>query len=328
MGGSGLRKRLGRSKRFLLGLLVMGGSVFCPCCGHTFRRFLMFAGLPGQQCPRCGSLARHRLMWIFIKEMEARFKPGSRVLHFAPEEALGDFMPGEKGLRVTFDISNKYSPMVRGDIQHLPFRADTFDAIICSHVLEHVPDDARAMGELADVLKTGGWALIQVPIDRNRAKTLEDWEGSTPSARARVFGLEDHLRLYGLDFYSRLEEAGFNVSKLNLTGLLSPQAAMFYGLKDHILCICTKNGEEAAPLPSAGQFIDPTAARLRQIRDEKPMTRRGVLGLVLSTARLVRLATRVSMPQGTVTEATGAAFNLKSGAAGPSEAVISETDPL
>jgi predicted SAM-dependent methyltransferase len=99
--------------------------------------------------------------------------------------------------------------MVRLDVTRLPFSADSFDAIYCSHVLEHVPDDAAAMAELHRVLRRPGWAILQVPVLRE--VTDEDPTVITPEERLQRFGQQDHVRVYGLDYVDRLERNGFVV---------------------------------------------------------------------------------------------------------------------
>src|SRR5262249_12426105 len=83
------------------------------------------------------------------------------------------------------------------------------------HVLEHVPDDRRAMREFYRVLKPGGWAILLVPITVER--TFEDPAVVDPAERLRLFGQEDHVRRYGPDYGDRLSEAGFAVSGVNVS---------------------------------------------------------------------------------------------------------------
>ena len=111
--------------------------------------------------------------------------------------------------------------MLRVDITDLPFDDSRFDAIYCSHVLEHVPDDRKAMSELRRVLRPGGWAILQVPI--KGIVTFEDPAVTTPEDRERVFGQSDHVRIYGLDFKDRLEEVGFKVTIVQYANVLSEE---------------------------------------------------------------------------------------------------------
>ncbi len=105
--------------------------------------------------------------------------------------------------------------MVRMDITDIQFPENSFDAIICNHVLEHVIDDYKAMTELHRVLKPGGWAILQVPISLSLDKTYEDFSITTARGREEAFGQDDHVRIYAKDYASRLEQAGFKVNVFN-----------------------------------------------------------------------------------------------------------------
>lgn len=160
-------------------------------------------------CPVCGALERHRLATMFLNRRRDLLKGLAHVLHVAPEP------PVERVLRrwtqdayVSFDLQAD-NVVVRGDLASMPFDSRTFDAIYCSHVLEHVPDDGRAMEELHRVLRPGGWAIIQVPITRQA--TFEDLSVTDPDRRRQLFGQPDHVRVYGYDFPDRLARARFSV---------------------------------------------------------------------------------------------------------------------
>lgn len=188
-----------------------GDRVECPCCEGTFSRFLPHRGRPRAKCPGCGSLERHRVLWLFLeRETDLLERPGA-LLHIAPEYALLRRLSGVGGLRyVSGDLDSALASHEL-DVMELPFGAASFDFLICNHVLEHVEDDRRALAELYRVLKPGGWAILMCPVDRRRARTLEDPAVRTPKDRHRVFGQSDHLRLYGRDYVERLAEAGFAV---------------------------------------------------------------------------------------------------------------------
>jgi ubiquinone/menaquinone biosynthesis C-methylase UbiE len=108
------------------------------------------------------------------------------------------------------------------DVTHLPFPDHCFDAIYASHVLEHVREDRCAMSELARVLKSEGWAILQVPIDVERETTYEDPSIADPVDRKRIFGHPEHVRIYGIDYQTRLEEAGFTVTRDEFARQISP----------------------------------------------------------------------------------------------------------
>ena len=189
-------------------------DVICPCCAGQFSGFLPYGltARPNAKCPRCGSKKRHRLLWLFLRDRTNFFTARLRVLHFAPERCLRQAFAELPNLDyVTADLMREKVTLAI-DITAIPPSAGTFDAILCSHVLEHVTDDRQGMRELCRVLNPGGWAVIMVPLERNRPTTLEDPSIVSPTERERVFGQHDHVRLYGQDVQQRLESAGFSVA--------------------------------------------------------------------------------------------------------------------
>ena len=192
-----------------------GDAVYCPCCQRSFSRFLV-AGSPRRPaaCPRCDSRERQRLLWLYLQGETTFFTARNKVLHFAPEDCLQRTFAVLPNLDYTSgDLLSPFA-QVRLDITDLQFPDETFDILLCSHVLEHVPDDAQAMRELRRVLKPDGKAIIQVPLDRARATTHEDPSIVTPEARLKAFGQSDHVRRYGLDFPARLAASGFRVTAI------------------------------------------------------------------------------------------------------------------
>lgn len=200
---------------YLAGVILYFGFRFkCPCCGGCFRKFLP-AGSKlrlNAVCPACGSFERHRLLWLYLKNKREIFKDNFKLFDIAPvafwQLKIKYF---SKIDYVSADISSPLA-MLKIDITNIPLRDRQFDGVICCHILEHVPDDNQAMKEILRVLKPDGWAIIQSPVDINREKTYEDLKIVVPEARERIFGQEDHLRIYGKDYKSRLEQAGFKVT--------------------------------------------------------------------------------------------------------------------
>ncbi len=133
---------------------------------------------------------------------------------------------------VTADL-NDPSVDVRMDITNIPYSDCEFDVIVCSHVLEHVSDDRKAISELFRILKPGGWALLLVPIDPSRKETFEDPTITSPEERLHYFWQEDHVRLYGLDYRDRLEAAGFIVNIEDVHQNLSEAQQKRYGVFDY-----------------------------------------------------------------------------------------------
>jgi len=189
-----------------------GDAVQCPCCGRTWAAFVPDWNRPDAICPGCGAHERHRALWLHLRDRAAVGEGPLRMLHFAPEHALDrrlELLPELE--RVTCDL-DRGGVDVAADITALPFRDASFDAVLCSHVLEHVEDDRTAMAELARVLRPGGWLVVLVPIDHDRRHTYEDPSVTEPSERERAFWQHDHVRLYAPDIAVRLRAAGLDVS--------------------------------------------------------------------------------------------------------------------
>jgi len=164
-------------------------------------------------CPHCLSLERHRLLWLYLKERTNIFTIRGKFLHIAPEQCFWSRFKELSNLEyVTGDLE---SPLAQHhfDLHDIPFDDNSFEIIMCNHVMEHVENDIQCMSELYRVLKPGGWAIMQVPIDFSRDETLEDSSIQTPEEREMHYWQKDHLRLYGKDYPDRLESAGFKVRR-------------------------------------------------------------------------------------------------------------------
>lgn len=212
--------RIRSSVRALRASLLRGDRYYCPVCDTGYRRFLA-AGIrprPNALCPGCGSLERHRLLVSILDRLwaDGRLPSGGRLLHVAPEAALADrFRRSFDYLSIDLDGSQAMMAM---DLTDLTFPDRSFDAVVCNHVLEHVPDDRKALSELYRVMRPGGWGSIQVPMDG--AVTREDPAVTDPGERLRLYGQEDHVRQYGRDFLDRLSQAGFEVLIIGKVDLL------------------------------------------------------------------------------------------------------------
>lgn len=220
------------------------GWVTCPCCGGQFPSFLPYGlrARPSARCPRCGSKKRHRLLWLFLRDRTTFFTERLRVLHFAPERCFRTAFASLPNLDyVTADL-RPGKAMLAIDITAISLGAGSFDAILCSHVLEHVADDRRAMRELFRVLKPGGWAALMVPVEPGRRETFEDPRVVSTGEREQVFGHPDHVRIYGHDIKERLDGAGFAARAYRYGEEVGREAVKTYGLtrKDEIY-LCTKS---------------------------------------------------------------------------------------
>jgi Methyltransferase domain len=189
-----------------------GQAVTCPLCGHSFARFRDDWNRPNAVCWRCGSHERHRAQWLLFEHRPELLGEIESLLHFAPEYALRHRLQALTRFRyVTADLLDPAADL-RLDLTDLDLPDQSFDATLCSHVLEHVDDDRAAMRELRRI--TRRWSLIAVPIDLTRTQTYEDPAIRTPQEREQAFWQHDHVRLYAPDIERRLAAVGFEVERV------------------------------------------------------------------------------------------------------------------
>jgi len=200
---------------------LYGLKSYCPICEKE-SYFRPFGVKPRQkaQCLHCGSLERHRLLWLFFKKQEKLFENENKILHIAAEPYFETRFKKTFGKNyLTADLNNP-NAMVKMDITDIHYPDESFDIVICNHVLEHVPDDRKAMHEFYRVIKKNGWAILNVPM-KNVDKTYEDFSITTKEDREKAFGQWDHVRIYGRDYVDRLKLAGFNVSVIKREDIAS-----------------------------------------------------------------------------------------------------------
>ncbi len=208
----------------ILEVVLKGEKFTDPIDGKSFKMFLPY-GYGTQRnnvlAPGTLSLERHRLLWLYLKNETDFFTAPKKVLHFAPEQAFYNRFKNQKNLEYT--TTDLLSPLadVKADICNLPFQDNSYDIILCNHVLEHIPDDTKAMQELYRVLKPGGMGIFQIPQDLDRATTFEDNSITDRNERAKIFGQYDHVRIYGCDYFDKLRSIGFTVVEEDYTTKLS-----------------------------------------------------------------------------------------------------------
>jgi SAM-dependent methyltransferase len=230
-------------------ILFLGNKVECPVCGGRFSRFLPYGYnkvRKGVLCPRCFSLERHRLLWLYLKNKTVFFTDPLKVLHVAPEQCF--YSRFRKLGNLDYTTADLESPLadVKLDIQQMPLADNTFDVVICNHVLEHVPDDRKAMREILRVLKPGGYGIMQVPMEMTLEKTYEDPAIVDPHEREVHFRQKDHYRLYGRDYIERIRECGFRISEPNYSDELDQQTIQRYRLPENeILMRFYKKSQES-----------------------------------------------------------------------------------
>lgn len=210
----------------------------CPVCGNTlnvYNSYLQYIdimlkhnfnitasqyetlNLQQYFCPFCGAADRERLYAYYLSQQLKNKEKAGRLLDIAPAQTLTNFI--KKNLPVKYITADL---MMKGvdfniDITDMQiFDDESFDVFICSHVLEHVPDDRKAISELYRILKKDGFGILMVPIDLNQKATEEDLN-ATVEERWRRFGQDDHMRKYAKqDFLRRIEESGFHLSQLGI----------------------------------------------------------------------------------------------------------------
>ena len=259
--------RLSYVARPVLALALKGTTYTDPIDGKSFKMFLPY-GYGTQRnnvlSPSTLSLERHRLLWLYlnketdffkfelvsdssftntkrIKLRDAETNSALKVLHFAPEQAFYKLFRNQKNLDYT--TTDLFSPLadVKADICNLPFEDNQYDVILCNHVLEHIPDDTKAMQELYRVLKPGGMAILQIPQDLSRATTFADDTITDQKERAKIFGQYDHVRIYGRDYFDKLRSIGFKVIEEEYTAKIAPELVEKYCLaKGEIIPVCFK----------------------------------------------------------------------------------------
>lgn len=231
--------------RPLLAWWYRGTKYTDPIDGKSYKKFLPYGYSTIREnvlAPGTLSLERHRLFWLYLKNETDFFTKPQKVLHFAPEQAFWNrFKKMEHLEYVTTDLNSPLAE-VKADICNLPFESNSFDFVICNHVLEHIPNDTKAMEEIYRVMVPGGTAILQVPYDKKRESTFEDDSITDPKERTEIFGQYDHVRVYGMDYFKKLESIGFEVAPVDYTATLSEEDIERYRLpKGELVPVCRKS---------------------------------------------------------------------------------------
>jgi SAM-dependent methyltransferase len=233
--------------RPVIALFLKGSNYTDPIDGRSYRKFLPYGYETIREnvlAPGTLSLERHRLFWLYLKNEIGFFSnlKKTKLLHFAPEQAFYSRFKKIKHLEyITTDLNSPLAD-VKADICKLPFKDNEFDYIFCNHVLEHIPDDTKAMQELYRVLAPGGIGIFQIPQELSREITFEDNSIKDPKERAKIFGQYDHVRVYGRDYFNKLRSIGFEVTEVDYTKTLSDKDINKFRLaKGEIIPVCKKN---------------------------------------------------------------------------------------
>lgn len=237
-------------KNWLKYQIHSGRKYLCPVCDFHARDFLpagLYQKRAHAKCPQCLSLERHRQIKLLIDDL-AKSINFKKILHFAPEPGLNsNFKKRWNDKYFTSEYDKNKLANFYFDLENIETDEKQFDLIICSHVLEHVENDTKAICEIVRILVENGTALIQVPIwPSETLPTYENSKVTDPRDRIIHFGQWDHLRIYGLDVEEKLKNLGFSkVQRVFIGEYFSEeiiqlhQLKNFGGVNDYTF-ICTK----------------------------------------------------------------------------------------
>lgn len=201
---------------------------FCPCCGSKSKTFVAgsYADYPERfnpvryentkqdvLCPVCRSLPRHRILASWCDNHKELVQKADDILYFAPEYSMTLWL---RRNRVSYKTADLYKEAdLKLDIQATGLPDESYDMIICNHVLEHVDDFRAALKEIYRILRPRGSFICSFPMDPKVEFIDEDPSVQTPEERFRRFGQDDHKRVFGMKAEQLLSDAGFTVEIIN-----------------------------------------------------------------------------------------------------------------
>jgi SAM-dependent methyltransferase len=243
----------------------LGTSKKCYICKRTFHHFTEFRGgsknlsdyinalrfvgsdIDNFGCMYCNSNDRERHLFMFFDKLDLwpKFK-NSRIIHFAPEINLPRYIFAKSPTEyVMGDLSpNLEKGIVHLDVTKIPFNENSFDFLICNHVLEHVPDIKKALSEIYRVLKPNGLAVLQTPFSRLLVNNFEEDNIDSKELRNIFYGQEDHVRVFGqTQFLHDIEKQGLELQLKKHSDFFDATTTKYYGV----------NGDEDLILVSKGK---------------------------------------------------------------------------
>jgi predicted SAM-dependent methyltransferase len=221
-------------------LAYKGGNTKCLICSAKSKKYISISFYNSEEiiCPRCGALSRSRALGEYVKK---NFKNQSqKILDFSPHRSLHDFFKSIFENYISSDFENQFFAQKNYDITKINEADQSFDLIICFHVLEHILEDKKAIKELNRVLKNDGHLLIQVPL--KKGETYQDNSIISKEGRLKAFGQEDHVRIYGEDSLPLiLNESGFTAKPIDIVKEYNSEEKKLYGFSENeVIYVCRK----------------------------------------------------------------------------------------
>ncbi len=236
---------LANSRQYITHRSYLGFEKRCPICLAPLRKFIPLSAIAdgifmqtlqirGHRytvnnyetlnvehflCPICGSQDKARLYALYLKKIFDKLnrQPPKRfrLVHFAPEGGLPELIRRYPWIQYRSADLERQDVDDQADLTALPYRDQYFDAFICSHILEHIPDDKLALHELHRILKPGGWGILMVPIMKKLPRTYQNATITDPEDRLRHFGQRDHVRVYAKpSFLAMIRKSGFHCQQV------------------------------------------------------------------------------------------------------------------
>lgn len=217
-------------RRIRTAVYSLGDQVYCPYCKWHGSEFLPAGArqTPNRLCPQCGSLERYRILLNLLKQEPVLAYPEIKVLEIAKKKCFADFCHSLPNVFYVSSDLQEPGAAVFTDLTQSGFANDVFEVIVCLHVFEHIRDDLQGFRELKRILRPGGVAMISVPLGGE--VTFED-PTAHPEAYQRLFGQEDHVRVYGMDIVQRIESVGLTVSVIDAFSLIDTKTIRRQALK-------------------------------------------------------------------------------------------------
>ena len=225
----------------------------CYVCGNTFHYFSKFAGgtkntpefikrldtvgsdIDNFACLYCSANDRERHLFMYFDKIKLWEKiPNSQILHFAPEGNLSKKIKSLNPLKyIKADFYPSQEDIEKIDATDITFNNETFDLLICNHVLEHIPNYLKAMSEIYRVLKPNGIAILQTPYSTLLSHNFEEKNINTDEQRLFFYGQNDHCRTFSeKHFFEDLKKVGFTLKILKNSDFFDDKTSSYFGINN------------------------------------------------------------------------------------------------